>query len=228
MPKRPWINTIPSWLWISLVNPLSPGFSCNSPSSFSSLLPFDGSENPPATLSIYARNGKAVMPSDASYISVQEAKAEVLTWPFEWWVNNPLWMEAPAIHIYPFQVTTSWEQHSHFKKLWYYWHRALYIFIVMLLCYYNRMSGCGKSLSKLVVSDWWCNPITICHHPLCFPVVFPEEGINQVLCHHLLTEPGRLAHNRPHCSFRLPQINTIIDLGCAHTTFCPWLELWRL
>lgn len=49
----------------------------------------------------------------------------------------------------------------------------------------------GKPLSNLLESSSHLS--MICHHPLCFPVVFSEEGINQMLCHHLLTEPGRFS-----------------------------------
>lgn len=74
----------------------------------------------------------------------------------------------------------------------------------------------------------WYYPFTICHHPLCFPVVFPEDGINQVLSRHLLTELGRLVHTHPHCSFKRLQIDTIISFRSAQPTPCPWTELWGL
>lgn len=46
-----------------------------------------------------------------------------------------------------------------------------------------------------------------------------------MLCHHLLTEAGKFVHNHPHCSFKLFQINTIIDLKSSQATPCPWTEL---
>lgn len=70
----------------------------------------------------------------------------------------------------------------------------LFAYSVIYFHYFIAITMTGRqTVWKTSFKACWCYPLIICHQPLCFPVVFSEEGINQVICHHLLTEPGRFS-----------------------------------
>lgn len=118
-----------------------------------------------------------------------------LTWQFEWWVNIS---GQSSLCKYRLQYEIiSFGLQIHGSSTLYYLHTVSYIFIILWLLLWQDVTLCGIPLSM------------ICHHPLCFPVVFWEEGINQMLCYQLLTEPGRLS---------LLWINTISELRSAQAT----------
>lgn len=111
-------------------------------------------------------------------------------------------MQPPVWSLHFIWIVNTWD--NGFKNLLYYLHIVLYIFIILLLLLW-------QAVWKTSFKSFWHYPLIICHHPLCFPVVFSEEGINQMLCHHLLKEPGRFSlliqttlDKHPHWVLRQP------------------------
>lgn len=71
---------------------------------------------------------------------------------------------------------------------------TLFAYDVIYFDYFIAITMTGyQAVGKTSFKACWHYLLMICHHPLCFPVVLSEEGINQMLCHQLLTEPGRFS-----------------------------------
>lgn len=120
--------------------------------------------------------------SCASYITIQEMRAEPGHLSDEW---------TSLDNLLSANGGSSKTSLSHLDCKFVVVAQSLQTFIILLTeCYmfsllycYITIIGCQDvwktSFKASCAKQCWCYPFTICHHPLRFPVVFPEEGLTK-------------------------------------------------